>query len=377
MQLLSPSALDTGIQYTNPVKSTQQMNLIKTAYCIAMCILAASCIKDPPLNPEADIETFTVNPGQITSSTFIDHANNRILLYLKPSAYETGIAPVITISEGASIAPASGDSIHFDSTGITQYVVTSQSRAYTKTYVVQVVNIGTWAWDFEWWGENDKDHYQYPLESDSSILWSSGNPGVALGGVPANPSAYPLKATTDKYSGTYAAELITLPGTTLSGLVGIKLFAGSLFLGNFDSKNAFVAPLKATQFGQPYIGKAARFRGYYKYQPGPNYQDKSGNIVPGVTDSCSIYAVLYHGTTRLDGTDILTSDRIIATAMLPDGSARGNFTLFDIPFTYKPGATTTGNLMMAIVASSSKDGDSYKGAINSRLVLDSVSIIHQ
>lgn len=33
--------------------------------------------------------------------------------------------------------------------------------------------------------------------------------------------------------------------------------------------------------------------------------------------------------------------------------------------------------MMAIVASSSKDGDSYKGAIGSRLVMDSVQIVPQ
>lgn len=351
------------------------MKLYIACFCVCAVLLLQSCIKDAPPDPEADIVTFTIDSSLTTGNVFIDQANRKILLYLKTKAYETGLVPVITVSPGATLSPASGDSIHFDKD--IQYTVTSQSKAYQKTYTVQVVSVGNWYFNFENWGQNSTDKYQYPIEPDGSVIWSSGNPGVALSGVNKDPQSYPLRATTDGYQGSMGADLVTLAGTPLSNLVGIKLFAGSLFLGVFNSQNAFTNPLGATQFGQPFKGRPARFTGYYKYTPGPDFQDKNGNIIPGMSDSCNIYAVLFKGQDRLDGTNVLTSNKIIATAILPEGSAKSNFTRFDIPFQYIPNADLSGDLMLTIVASSSKNGDTYRGAINSHLVVDSLRIINQ
>ncbi|QJB31416.1 PCMD domain-containing protein [Chitinophaga oryzae] len=352
------------------------MRLRNLCYLTVLVGLQA-CIKDAPMNPEADIETFSIDKKLLSSDVFIDQANAKVMLYLTHEAYETGIAPTLTLSAGATVTPASGDSIHFEPGVHPQYVVTSANGLNKKTYKVEVITIGTWQWDFEKWMTNNKDKYQYPINDDSTVVWSSGNPGIALSGVPKDPMEYPLRVTTDAYHGQHAAEMVTRKGTALSNLVGIKLFAGSLFVGVFDAQFAFLEPLKATQFGQPYIGKPLRFTGYYKYKPGANYQDKAGNIVPGMTDSCAVYAVLYSGTTRLDATNISNSERIIATAYLPDGSTRENWTRFDIPFVLKRQIDSKEKMMMAIVASSSKNGDSYKGAIGSRLVLDSLEIVHQ
>lgn len=352
------------------------MKINKLCYVAVLIVSLYACIKDAPANPEADIETFTIPKRYLTGDVFIDQVNRKIMLYLTPAAYDSGVAPTLTLSAGAVSSPASGDSLFFDSTFVNEYVVTSAS-GNMKTYTIQVVGVGTWQWDFENWGLNDKDKYQYPVEDDGSLFWSSGNPGVALSGVKKDPLEYPLRRTTDAYHGQYAAELVTRTGTALSNLVGIKLFAGSLYVGVFDPQSALAAPLKATQFGQPYAGKPSRFTGYYKYQPGADYQDKAGNIIPGMKDSCSIYAVLYRGTTRLDATNIHTSNRIVAAAGIPDGGPRTAWTRFDIPFTEVQPYSATEKLMLAIVASSSKDGDTYKGAIGSRLVLDSVQIVHQ
>ncbi|MGX5816580.1 PCMD domain-containing protein [Chitinophaga lutea] len=342
---------------------------------LAMASLLSSCIKDEPANPECDIETFKVDPQWLTGEVFIDQANRKVLLYLKEPALNKGIAPALTLTPGATVTPASGDSIFFHGAEPPTYTVTSASGENKKTYTVEVVQVGTWKWAFEKWGLHDQDKYQYPVEEDGSVVWSSGNPGIALSGVKKDPAAYPLRETNDSQQGSGAALLETMKGTFLSELVGIKLFAGSLFLGVFDPSNALTAPLKATKFGQPYRGRPVRFTGYYKYTPGANYQDKAGTIIPNMTDSCAIYAVLYAGSERLDATNIKTSDRIIAAAFLPDGSARPNFTRFDIPFTFIPGKEPKGTMMMAIVASSSVNGDQYRGAIGSRLVLDSLQII--
>ncbi|ATL48391.1 hypothetical protein COR50_15145 [Chitinophaga caeni] len=347
-------------------------NILYGFTCIVTLQLS-SCIKDAPLNPEADIESFVVDSSLTTGDVFIDQANSKIMLYLKESAYESGLAPSITVSDGATVSPATGDSIHFNQP-IT-YTVTSASKTSTKVYKVEVVQTGTWDFDFEYWDKNERDQYEFPVEEDGTVLWSSGNPGVALSGVPKRPDAYPLRQTTDSRFGNTAAELVTLKGTTLSSLFGVKLFAGSLFLGIFDSQNALLEPLKATRFGQPISkGIPEFFTGYYKYTPGENFQDKDGNILPGITDSCALYAVIYSGTERLDATNIHNSPRIIATAYLPDGSRREAYTHFSIPFTYIRQPADGDDFMLTIVASSSRDGDQYRGAIGSRLVVDSLSI---
>ena len=351
------------------------MKYFLVALCAVFFLLFNSCIKKAPADPEADIESFVVDTSQLTGNVFVDQANRKVLLYLRQEAYDSGIVPVITISKGASVTPASGDTLRFGK-GPIQYTVTSENGVNQKTYTVQVVNVGTWIFNFEKWMQNSTDKYEYPVEDDNTILWSSGNAGVALSGITKAPGNYPTHSTPDGLQGTTAAEMTTLNGTALSAIVGIHLFAGSLFLGNFNASVAFTQPLAATQFGQPYVGAPARFTGYYKYTPGADYQDASGNIVTGVQDQCSVYAVLFKGTTRLDGTNILTSNLIVAKAILPDGSAKSAFTKFDIPFTYVPGADTSGSLMIAIVASSSKDGDTYKGAVGSTLIVDSLQIIH-
>lgn len=341
---------------------------------ISFVLFCNSCIKQAPLNPEADIEAFNVDDELLTGAVFIDQAGRTITLNLTKEAFDNGVAPQLKLSSGATVSPASGTKINFTN-GEPQYEVTSASGANKKVYTIKVLNVGTWDFDFENWQIQSPDSYAFPIEANGEQLWSSGNPGVALSGVPKRPDAYPTRSTTDGYLGTKAAELLTIKGTTLSEFIGIKLFAGSLFLGDFNASQALLNPLAATEFGEPYVGLPDRFTGYYKYKSGPQFTNKAGDVVPGVKDKCSIYAVLFSGTERLNATNIMTSDRVIARAELADGSDRENFTKFDISFIYKQNTVITDKLMLAIVASSSADGNNYSGAIGSRLVVDSLSII--
>ncbi|MBS1782429.1 MAG: PCMD domain-containing protein [Bacteroidetes bacterium] len=342
---------------------------------ISLVCSLTSCIKKAPLNPEADIETFTIDKTFLTGDVVIDQANRKILLYLQPEAYKNGIVPKIVVSNGATISPASGDSLKF---GLPiSYTVTSQSGINRKSYDVVVVMVGSWTFNFEWWGLNDPNKYEFPYGDDGSQVWSSGNPGIAITGVDKRPDAYPMRSTTDGYLGTKAAEIVTLPGNDVSKMIGIKIFPGSLFLGNFNSSSAMTNPPAATEFGQPIVGHPIRFTGYYKYAPGPLFQDSDGNTVNSMTDRCAVYAILFNGPQRLNGSNIQTSNTIVARAVLPDQSAKGDFTRFDIPFDYTAGALPGNQLMLAIVASSSAEGAAYRGAIGSRLVVDSLRIIMQ
>ncbi|MCW3465663.1 PCMD domain-containing protein [Chitinophaga nivalis] len=353
-----------------------RMNVRQLCFAVATIGLLQSCIKDAPQNPEADIETFSVDKESLTANVFIEQSGGSIRLYLTDEAFKKGIKPEITVSAGARVTPASGDSLKFDVTGKRTYTVTSASGANTKVYTVQVVNIDSWKFDFENWKESQNYGFFHPIEADGSEIWSSGNLGVRLTGV-TNKADFPLIPSTDAYFGKTSAELRTRAGNDFSASMDIHLFAGSLFLGNFDLFAALENPLKATQFGQPYKEIPTTFTGYYKYQPGPVFQDKDGKPVAGKLDQCSMYAVLYSGKDRLDATNILTSDRVIATAILQDGTAKADWTRFEVPFTFRRTASRNEPMMMAIVLSSSKEGDHYLGAPDSRLLVDNLEIIHE
>ena len=109
--------------------------------------------------------------------------------------------------------------------------------------------------------------------------------------------------------------------------------------------------------------------------------------VPGKEDRCNIYAVFYESTPEmeyLDGTNVLAADNpnIIAVAQLDD-SLRGKtsgWNHFDIPFVFREGKEVDpkkldeGRYSLAIIMTSSEEGDYFSGAIGSRLLVDELFI---
>lgn len=169
-------------------------------------------------------------------------------------------------------------------------------------------------------------------------------------------------------------------------MLNINLFPGSLFRGTF--KLNIGSPLKSTRFGQlhpKYAGKPVKLTGYYKYIPGPVYQDRDKNPMAEKTDSCSIYAVMYKVTKGpsgrdeyLDGTNILdpANGRLIAKAVLQSSETVSNYASFELPFEYteEPNYDLY-DYKLAVVFSSSKNGDNYEGAIGSVLTIDDVEVV--
>jgi hypothetical protein len=201
---------------------------------------------------------------------------------------------------------------------------------------------------------------------------------------------YPTEGTDDAYKGSHAAFLQTHKGGSYMGF-HIPVFSGSLFTGKLVINAGNFA--KSPQFGQPQPkekGKPIRFEGYYKYKEGSEFlmlsaDGKSDSIAIGRIDECSIYSVLYktkkgsNGTSKeehLDGTNVMTSDKVIAKAILEDGSAKDKYTHFSIPFQYteEPDYDSF-DYKLAIVFASSKEGDFYRGAIGSTLIVDEVEVI--
>ncbi len=350
-------------------------------------IAGSSCIREEPLNPEADILTFSL-PGhvELAAATF---NQEHISVVVRHTADLSGITPLITITEGATITPAIGTPQDF--TQPVTYTVTAADGIHRRIYTVQAVTYAPFSYSFEHWTRLD-NHYAYetPVESDpqgqQQVYWDSSNKGIAIYQQFASPSLYPIHSTTQCQAGKYAAEMSTGKGPgSILGIINIPVVAGSLFSGVLNPLSALKNPLLATQFGRPCDEKPLRFRGYYYYRAGTgDYLDPKGKVLPGVKDTCAIYSVFFRtdkDLQMLDGTNVLTHPNIVAIAMLPGNlraaSPGDGLVAFDIPFVYKTDKTVDFekyDYKLAVIFSSSYYGDRYEGAPGSRLVVDEVEI---
>lgn len=341
---------------------------------ISALYLFSSCIKDEPLNKEADIEVFSLPDSIMVNSVISD---NKVTLVMKNANFNRRLAPQIIVTPGATVTPASGDTVDF--TNDVTYTVVSEDKQYSKVYTVSVTSSLSLKFDFEdWFMEGGL--WKYPALVDD--MWSSANQGIMtakLGKV----DQYPTRSTTDCYSGKYAALLQTQRGGNFLVAGYVPIFSGSLFRGAFKLNMA--SPPTSALFGQIHpkeSGTPLRMTGYYKYTPGDTLINKQG-IVPNKTDEFSLYAVLYKVTKGneglseyLNGENINTSDKVIARATLEDRSPKSQFTKFDLPFLYTEAMNyDLYNYKLAIVFASSKNGDFYEGAVGSTLIVDDVEVI--
>ena len=127
-----------------------------------------------------------------------------------------------------------------------------------------------------------------------------------------------------------------------------------------------------------------KFKGVYKYTPGSPFidgTDKKNPIETEEIDAPSINAVLYEAEdvdgkeVTLTGNDINTSEYRVAYATLKDGSAKIDWTPFEQDFEFIKAYDAKKKYKLAIVCSSSKEGDRFRGAANSTLIVDNLEVV--
>lgn len=365
----------------------------------------SSCIKDEPLNAEADIEQVSVHVDNPLETFFqlsdtmqnVSYADSTITFTVRSQADLTSLAPTFRITEGATISPASGTVRDF-SQGPLTYTVTSQdgqwSRLYTLRFNPTYVTVkDTVAYDFEHYmlePENQAYYVWQEEQADGSLstVWASGNAGFRLSKASAKPDEYPTYVV-EKGRHGYAVACTTRSTGDLGAGAHIPIAAGNLFLGKFDFSQALVNTLHATRFGIPFDKKPMVFQGYYKYHRGSVYQDRDGSTMPDQKDYAAIYAVLYRNhddkgnPVVLYGDNVKTSPQLVAIADMGDIDDTGDddWHEFKASFMYYNNKDLDQETLenrgysLAIVFSSSKDGDHFNGAIGSTLILDDVRIV--
>ncbi len=361
-------------------------------YILIILILfsANSCIKEEAPNKEADILSIEINKEFLKSPPIIK--NDEIICYVKAETPLASLSPAFTITAGASITPASGTTRDF--TSPKTYTVISEDKEWQKDYTVSFIASDiSKKYHFDNYEIKDNKYqvlYEVDEEGNKNMTWASGNSGFSFIASGLAAEDYPTSIEADGFMNS-AAKLVTCSTGQFGEMFKSPLAAGNLFMGNFvlDTSN----PLKSTHFGIPVTYEPITFKGYYKYQSGEvfkRYTDENGEYIPDGgeildrRDSCDIYAVFYEpdeATTYLDGTNILTHQNIVSIARLNQSNETANWTFFEIPFVKQEGKTIdkaklkAGGYKLALVFSSSKDGNIYNGAIGSTLLVDEIELM--
>lgn len=335
------------IDCTKPVRIavTSQDKSITRTYTLVV---------DQRLNYEADILSFGFD--ELSSPCKIDGLK---ISFPAKGLKLNALTPRYTISAGATCTLAQGMPADFSNP--VRIVVKSEDGFTSKTYTVTPQLPGI-MFNFEKW--SNTLGYDNPNGS-----WTSSNVGLKVSkNTTGIPKEFSIQRTTDAHSGSSAALIKTV---AMGGITGKPLASGALFLGTFDASNIISDPLSGPRFGVQWGNVTpSTFTGWYKYIPGETMINGSG------TDEFDLYAIVFYGdvlTTR----DVLTSERILYRAKISDLSPKSEYTYFEIPFEKLGEAPSGVVLRYTVVATSSREGDIFRGAIGSSLYIDDLEISYK
>lgn len=371
------------------------MKLLNIALVGAMALSFGSCIKDEPLNAECDIVSVTLEGDILNRAPIIE--NTKVTLIVKNDvSLIQPLAPDFVLTPGATIEPPSGTPRNF--LFPQTYTVTSQDGRWNKTYTVEVQknNVINLAYNFDHVRQKPAlgglchydEFYEIGANGKETLVWASANSAYALSMQASEPNTFPTYQVENGVDGACVA-LTTRSTGSWGARLKKPIAAGNLFFGTFESESAVTRPLEATHFGIPFFNEPTSFSGYYKYVPGEVYceTDADGNFtpVPGKTDLFNLYIVMYETSEQLqwlDGTNVLdrSNPAIIGSAEIPDRHASTEWVSFSVPFILWDGRTIDeqklkdGLYNIALVMSSSQDGDYFSGAIGSTLWVDELLI---
>ncbi|MGN0087053.1 MAG: PCMD domain-containing protein [Alloprevotella sp.] len=371
---------------------------MKLKICLALTLVTlislTSCIRDEAANAECDItgvDSLWLNELKASISLIGEPIvkNSKVNFTIKDSTDVSAIAPVFYLTPGATISPANGTVRNFTTPQI--YTIYSEDGNWSKNYIVSFKKpAAIHEFHFEHFALDERGQYYEYYEvgddpEDKFDYWDSGNAGYALTGMGHAPEDYPTQPWAAGYRGN-GVKLTTLSTGSWGKGVNMPIAAGNLFIGEFRVAQAMLFPRKATRFGRQLVtDRPLRLEGWYKYTAGPDYQDIKEVIHPELHDTCDIYAVLYEVDPQkfvaLNGDDVLSSERIVSLARIDDPGEPQEWTHFSEPFKPCNGKEfdyerlANDGYAIAIVATSSRQGAYFEGAIGSTLYIDEISIV--
>lgn len=382
--------------------------ICRAAVALTLPLAFTSCIRDEALNAECDITGVDSLWLGSHKDIFIGNpivTNDRVSFTIKKGTDRTALDPKFYLTEGARLTMKQ-DGADVEANGVTRdfsipqiYTTHSQDGAWSKDYSVsfnypQPISLMSFehydldaTGNFQQWYEVDTLDTQNPRRN----YWSSGNPGFKLTGMAKGIDDYPTVANNLGVRGN-CVKLTTLSTGGFGQGVNMPIAAGNLFIGEFRVAQAMLFPRKATLFGLQLVGgRPLRLEGYYKYTAGPAYTDRKLQVHPELHDTADIYAVVYEAFVTdkkgnstfvpLNGDDVLSSSRIVMMARIADPGEPQEWKHFAEPFRLMPGKEFDEELLrkdgyaIAVVATSSRQGAYFEGAIGSTLYVDELRVV--
>lgn len=377
------------------------------AFFVCIAGVMTSCIKEEEQNKECDIESAWVEDENINKLfylasdakvTNIISTASEIIFTVRSMESLPELAVFFNLTPGATISPANGSKQDFKKGPVT-YTVTSEDGQWHRNYTVkcQEADLPVNECNFENFdvveAKNYHNFWEQGSKGEKQEVWASGNEGYYMlllmqtlmnPDMKITPELYPTYADSQGYKGN-CVKLVTLSTGMMGASMGKPIASGNLFLGSFDVGKTMTNPLEATRMGIVYTNEPIRVAGYYKYKPGAVYTDKNGNVIEGKVDKPSIYSVLYkrefndkNEEILLDGSNVLTSPRIVRKAVAQDLPATDEWKRFEM--FYEGDAQVTKEDLearkynLAFVVASSYMGDLFEGAIGSKLWVDEIDI---
>ena len=333
---------------------------------------------------EALITSFTFDASNSANAavfgTTLDQDNRTVSVSMNPDtagAWDlTALVPTIEVSQGATVTPASGSAIDLSNGKSVTFTVVAENGT-ENTYTVSASG-SIYFYDFETWEAGTM--YDDILNPAG---WATCNDAVALiknmgalGGITYT-GEYPVRPTDEGVEGKGA--IIESVYTTGGSILGQKIPAvtsGTIFLGNFNAFAALTNPMATTEFGILFEDKPLTVTGWLKYTPGTDFYDENGNIIDR-QDLGTVNAVLYEVSSEdetLNGENIYTSEAICATGSFETAGA-ADFTEFSFDLNYVKDYDPAKTYKLAVIFAASKEGNQYRAASGSLMVVDNVSII--
>ena len=367
-----------------------------TLVVLATITLFTSCIQDEAPNAECDIiavKTSWIEENKEILSGKPIISNNAVRFYVNEEASIESLKqldPQFELTPGAKIEKLDRIEENGDRGVFLYYHTTSEDGNWGKDYEVsftkQTVIDTEMTFSFEHFGVEKIYNTWHEEDANGTRLnwWATANAGFLMSGQGKAPAEFPTSVDSEGVKG--ACVKLTTRSTGMFGkMMGMPIAPGNIFIGEFLAANATKAPLEATRFGLAIVpSKPVSLTGYYKYTPGEVFTDKAMKEIEGRVDTCSIYSVLYEidpdNFISLDGSNVLSSDRIVLVAQLEKPGAESEWTPFELQYKEVNGNVfdqkklKDGEYAITVVASSSKDGAYFEGAVGSTLQIDELKI---
>lgn len=277
------------------------------------------------------------------------------------------------------------------------YKASATGLTADKVYEIQLVENGAESGDvlkaasstgtqmpnagFEDWHKSG--NASYPYASGGTEFWGTGNPGSTSMGAEFNLTAEDTD-TRPGSSGNYSAKL----ETKKPSFMGIgKLAAGNIFIGAFggiQGTGGYVNMGREFTFN----ARPKALRVWYKYTPAGSDKGRIFVCLVKMTDGSTYHVVNTNSpsqTTFSPDDEFLYENKedpstlqghVIAYGDLMLETVVGNWTMAEIPITYREQYSDEKSNVLMVTASASYRGDYFEGEVGSTMYLDDIEFVY-